>query len=157
MAATEPRNPYAVPYRLEILITELGTTTTIGLSGECDLAEQHAIRDAIQRAVDRSPECVVLDLSQLSFIDSCGIHVVLDLANCAARQDIRVVIIPGPRAVQRPFEVLGLIETLPFLGSAGNLGTARPRSGHLRAAGSGGSRFSPPATSAGPSSRGRRR
>jgi anti-anti-sigma factor len=66
----------------------------------------------------RSPECVVLDLSQLTFIDSSAIHVILGLQKRCAQQNVRLVIAPGPRAVQRPFEVLGLTRALPFLADA---------------------------------------
>jgi anti-anti-sigma factor len=66
----------------------------------------------------RSPECVVLDLSQLTFIDSSAIHVILELQKRCAQQNVRLVIAPGPRAVQRPFEVLGLTRALPFLTAA---------------------------------------
>lgn len=60
----------------------------------------------------------MLDLSQLTFIDSSGIHVVLELQKRSTHQMIRLVIVPGPRAVQRPFEILGLADVLPFLAAA---------------------------------------
>ena len=84
--------------------------------GEWDLAQEPATRKAIQTALERRPECVVLDLSQLSFIDSTGIHAVVELHTRAAQQNIHLVIIPGPRGVQRPFEICGLTDRLPFLG-----------------------------------------
>lgn len=51
-------------------VREQGTTTTIPLGGECDLAGQHASHQAIRSALARFPKCVVLDFSQLTFIDS---------------------------------------------------------------------------------------
>jgi hypothetical protein len=51
---------------------------------------------------------VVLDLSRLTFIDSSAIHIILELQKRCARQQVRLVIAPGSRAVQRPFEVLEL-------------------------------------------------
>ncbi len=109
------RSP-AIPDELKIAARENGTTTTIVVSGEWDLAQEPATRKAIQTALERRPECVVLDLSQLSFIDSTGVHAVVGLHTRAARQNIHLVIIPGPRGVQRPFEVCGLTDRLPFLG-----------------------------------------
>lgn len=61
---------------------------------------------------------MVLDLSRLSFIDSSGLHVTIELQRRAIRQNIRLVIIPGPRAVQRLFEICQLTETLPFANAA---------------------------------------
>ena len=56
----------------------------------------------------------MLDLSQLSFIDSSGVHVLINAHNRCAAQATHLVIIPGPRAVQRVFEICNLIERLPF-------------------------------------------
>jgi anti-sigma B factor antagonist len=103
------------PSQLEIAVAQHGTTTTIVFVGEWDLAEQHATRQAIRSAMACPPECMVLDLSQLTFIDTSAIHVILELQSRAARQNTRLVITPGGRAVQRPFEVLGLAAALPFL------------------------------------------
>lgn len=119
MAVTErDEAPRSVPSRLGITVTALGTTTTIVLAGEWDLAEHQATRDTIRDALRRSPECLVLDLSQLTFIDSSGIHVVEQLHKRSTRLNIRLVIVPGPRAVQRPFQLLGLTDGLPFLAVA---------------------------------------
>ena len=57
----------------------------------------------------------MLDLSQLTFIDSSGIHVILELQKRCAQQNVRFVIAPGSSAGQRAFEVLGLARALPFL------------------------------------------
>ncbi len=116
MAATERADrPRPVPSRLGITVSAHGTTTTIALAGEWDLAEQPATRRAIRDALRPSPECLVLDLSQLTFIDSSGIHVVLELQKASTQQNVRLVIVPGPRAVQRPFEILRLTDLLPFV------------------------------------------
>ena len=56
----------------------------------------------------------MLDLSQLSFIDSSGVHVLINAHKRCAAQATHLVIIPGSRAVQRVFEICNLIESLPF-------------------------------------------
>jgi anti-sigma B factor antagonist len=106
--------PDVNPGGLEIGVSEHGTTTTIALQGEWDIASAPATRDAIRKALDRYPECVVLDLSSLGFIDSGGLHVAVELQRRAARQNARLVILPGSRAVQRLFEICQLSEVLPF-------------------------------------------
>jgi anti-sigma B factor antagonist len=136
MAATDrDRTLRSAPGRLEITVSAHGTTTTIALAGEWDLAELQATRQAIRDALRRSPECLVLDLSQLTFIDSSGIHVVHELHKRSTHQDAHLVIVPGSGAVQRTFEVLGLVDALPFLTAADELGhreipeRRRPRRG----------------------------
>jgi anti-anti-sigma factor len=158
MPGTE-RNPQAHCSRpgLAITVSDQGTTTTVSLRGEWDMAGQPAIRAAIRDVMRRSPECVVLDLTRLSFIDSTGIHDVIELQQRSARQQVRLVIVPGPPAVQHPFKILGLADQLPFLTRGSSTRAARRRSARPQAAGSGGSLPPPPATPAAESSRGRRR
>jgi anti-sigma B factor antagonist len=116
IAVTEPEHSTNAGFgQLEIVVAQRGATTTIAFSGEWDLAEQHTTRQAIRSALASRHECIVLDLSQLSFIDTSAIHVMLELQNRSAQENIRLVIAPGRRAVQRPLEVLGLTAVLPFL------------------------------------------
>jgi len=119
MASTElDHMTHVGPSQLKLVVTEQGTTTTIGLGGEWDLAAQPVTRQAVNSVFARSPECVVLDLTELAFIDVSAIHVVLGLQKRCLHQHVRLVIAPGSDAVQRPFGVLGLIPTLPFLTAA---------------------------------------
>jgi anti-anti-sigma factor len=106
------------PFGLQVVASEQGTSSTVQLKGECDLAAQQLMRNALSHALKRRPECLVLDLSQLTFIDSSGIHIVVELAKRSQRQNFRLVITPGPRQVQRVFEICGLTEELPFLRDA---------------------------------------
>jgi anti-anti-sigma factor len=103
-----------LPFEFRISASEQGTTSTIELEGEWDLVQQAATTDAIGHALDRCPACLLLDLSRLSYIDSCGVHVLINARNRCAEQGVRLVIVPGPRAVQRVFEICGLIEILRF-------------------------------------------
>src|SRR5438445_11398023 len=91
----------AAPDTLSIDVRENGTTTELVVCGEWDMAQQPSARTVIGAALERCPECVVLDLSQLGFIDSTGIHAVLELHSRCMHQNIQLVIIPGSRAVQR--------------------------------------------------------
>lgn len=112
-------NRYAVPMedlnQLEIVTREQGTTTVIELAGEWDLAGAPAARQAIASALTGRPERVVLDLRRLTFIDSSGLHAAIELARRSAAENVPLAIIPGPRAVQRVFEITGVAERLPFI------------------------------------------
>lgn len=99
---------------LQIAVSQTGVGTTIELEGAWDLAEQLRTRQAIGRALATRPECLVLDLSRLSFIDSSGLHAVIGLARRTQRLGVRLLIIPGPKAVQRIFEICHLTDQLPL-------------------------------------------
>jgi anti-anti-sigma factor len=108
---------------LAIAVTGRGTTTIVELDGEWDLAARDTTRTAIGDALSRHPRCVVLDLSQVSFIDASGVHVIAELARRAAAERISLVIAPGPPAVQRVFALCHPIGDLPFAAD----GSPRPR------------------------------
>jgi anti-anti-sigma factor len=88
--------------------------STIEVEGEWDLAQRDVARDAVREALEWRPECLVLDLSRLTFIDSSGVHALIDTSERCAGQGTRCVVIPGRRAVQRVFDVCGVTAILPF-------------------------------------------
>jgi anti-anti-sigma factor len=113
--------------KLEILLSQRGTTTSIELVGECDVAARAGIRDAIPRVLTPDTECVVLDLGRVSFIDASGVGIVVALARRARAQQMRLVICPGPPLVQRVFAMCQLTDALPFLPASPQLQAARLR------------------------------
>lgn len=108
------------------VLTRRGSTSTLELEGECDLAQREALHRVIGEALAARPESLVLDLRRLGFIDSSGVHIVVELAAQAREGHVQLVICPGPRAVQRVFEVCGLTSHLPFVEGAWT-GAGAPR------------------------------
>jgi anti-anti-sigma factor len=64
------------------------------------------------------PERVVLDLSQLTFMDSTGIHAAVELRQLAAHHNAQLEIIQASRAVQQLFALCHLTDVLPFRSDA---------------------------------------
>jgi anti-anti-sigma factor len=110
-----------VPGELRIVAADQGATSTIELEGEWDFGQSDATRDAVAQALHRHPERLVLDLSRLSFIDSSGVHALIETHNHCAAQGTRLVIVPAPPELQRVFEICGLIEILPFAPEASSV------------------------------------
>jgi anti-sigma B factor antagonist len=106
-----PKEP---PYEFRVDTSAQGATTTIEFVGEWDLAQRDATTAAIAQALAGRPACLVLDLTRLSFIDSTGVHGLMNARKRCAEQGAQLVILPGPPAVQHVFEVCGLIGLLPF-------------------------------------------
>lgn len=114
-ASEPPREGRAEePIDLGITVSEQGTTSTLEFAGEWGLAERDSAQAAVEQALQRDPECIVLDLSRVTFIDSSGIHVVVSAAKRCAELDVHIVIIPGPPQVHRVFEICQLTTRLPF-------------------------------------------
>jgi anti-sigma B factor antagonist len=102
---------------LQLTVGQQGTTGILELVGELDVAQEARVREALKQVFDAQPECLVLDLSRLSFIDSTGIGIVIGVKKAAERDGVRLVICRGPLAVQRVFELTGLTSSLPFVPS----------------------------------------
>ena len=50
------------------------------LDGEIDISNAHELGDALAASVSTEAPGLVLDLSELDYIDSAGVHLILDLA-----------------------------------------------------------------------------
>jgi anti-anti-sigma factor len=80
----------------------------IRLSGEIDMSNVDALRRTIEPVVARAPDRVIFDLSTLSFMDSSGIALLLQVS--AKSKSVRVRK-PSP-LVQRMIDATGLTEIL---------------------------------------------
>lgn len=83
--------------------------------GEFDMTGVLRVEPELGRLLETAElDFLLLDLSGLEFIDSTGLGVIIDLDQRARRGDFELSIVPGPRHVQRVFEVTMLSESLPF-------------------------------------------
>ena len=81
---------------------------TIKLTGEIDMSNVEALRRTIEPIVARAPERVIFDLSALSFMDSSGIALLLQVS--AKTRTVRVRE-PSP-LVRRMIDATGLADVL---------------------------------------------
>jgi len=88
-------------------------TLTVALDGELDFATAFGVELRLEEAI-RQADRVVVDLSNLDFIDSTGLRALLESHAAARREGVQLELVPGPEAVQRVFEVAGLLDELPF-------------------------------------------
>jgi anti-anti-sigma factor len=88
-------------------------THTISLRGELDLGTVDDVQRELLRVESSDARRIVLDLSRLTFMDSCGVHLVVD-AHARSRSP-RLRIVRGPRNVQRVFVLTDLHAHLPFV------------------------------------------
>jgi anti-anti-sigma factor len=91
-----------------------GDRHTLILAGELDLASAPALEAAAARLCADGANEIVVDLSGLSFIDSTGLRTILSSISLCEKHLCDVWLIPGQRAIQRLFELAGLLGRLPF-------------------------------------------
>jgi anti-sigma B factor antagonist len=84
-----------------------GTACVVKLAGELDLYNAPQVRDALAKACVDSPERVIVDLSEVEFIDSTALGVLIE----ARRQlkDNRAFLLAAPGLeTRRALEISGL-------------------------------------------------
>ena len=92
-----------------------GGVTRVTLAGEFDLSVAARVEEELTRAAASTPEVLVLDLSGLSFMDSSGLRVVVAADERARRTGQRFVVVNGPDAVRRVFEITKVDEVLELV------------------------------------------
>jgi anti-sigma B factor antagonist len=79
--------------------------------GELDLATVPEVAKAVDELIARGFDALIIDLRATSFMDSSGLHL---LIQCAQRTDARITVIDGPPAVSRLFDLSGARNLVPF-------------------------------------------
>jgi anti-anti-sigma factor len=96
-------------------ITVDGAEARAALSGDFDMNATFTVEPALERVLDEPGlEALTVDLSELSFIDSTGMGVLVRLHSESSSRGVDLALVPGPPQVQRVFETAGLLEMLPF-------------------------------------------
>ena len=88
----------------------------VALAGELDLLVAPLAREALARALHEPRQRLIIDLSGLTFIDSSGLHVLLQAEKRCRKTGRGLVLRPGPPNVQKVFELTNTIRRLPFAG-----------------------------------------
>ena len=89
--------------------------TRLALTGEFDLSSASLIEDVLKEIEEKRPTLLVLDLRELTFMDSTGLRVMVS-ADARARDDARrLAIVQGPEAVHRVFRITGLDDHLEIV------------------------------------------
>jgi anti-sigma B factor antagonist len=93
------------------------TTHVVSLRGEIDALTAPKLGSRLLGLADEGKRGVVVDLSEVTFMDSTGIGVLLNaLTHFSTRQGQLVLVCPTQR-VLRPFEVTGLVGHLTIFDS----------------------------------------
>jgi anti-sigma B factor antagonist len=89
----------------------------LALRGELDLVSEPEVRAQIAGLCARGLD-VVVDLAEVTFIDSSGLRALLGASRAAARSGCRVEIRHARGEVLRVLALTGLSEHLPYLAEA---------------------------------------
>ena len=85
----------------------------LAVSGEVDLANSEVLAEAIRTAIKKwSVAEVVVDLDQVTFLDSSGISVLVAGYNLAADYGVAYFVVNPHDLVRRTLDITGVLTTL---------------------------------------------
>jgi anti-sigma B factor antagonist len=106
----------AEPPSFAITLTRGPGRVTLALAGEMDMTTTPRLQKYLSTLAQTHQGAIVIDLRQLTFVDSTGIRALVAADRHARRDGWHLTILNGPPHVQRVFEISGLSDVLPFAG-----------------------------------------
>ena len=88
------------------------------LSGEIDLSTQTVLLDAFTKELHGPAQRLIVDLTNVTFLDSTGINALLNGHKEAKAAGKQFVIVPGPEQVMHSLKVTGVDTVLDLSGQA---------------------------------------
>ena len=98
--------------RLAVRSYRQGDAHTIELVGELDIEGSPLARRAVSDALEGAAHRIVLDLAGLTFMDSSGVHMIVEAQRRLGDAHRELVIARSPRQVLRVLELCGLTRVL---------------------------------------------
>jgi anti-anti-sigma factor len=79
------------------------------LTGEIDMSNATSVRQQIAESVTPDDDAVIIDMSKLSFIDSAGLHAMIELGTVLdERRQKLLLCLPPKSTIRRAIEIIGL-------------------------------------------------
>ncbi len=94
-------------------VEEQDHAVVVRLAGELDLYNADEVRETLDRVCARDPGRVIVDLADVSFIDSTGLGVLVEARS--KLRDRKTFILSGPQPeTRRALEISGLAKHMPI-------------------------------------------
>jgi anti-anti-sigma factor len=103
-----------VPEPLRTRQDRHGDTVVVVASGEIDVSSAHRLQAELRGLLERCRR-LVLDLRRVAFLESSGLHCILEIDRASRAVSVEFALIPGPPAVHRLFEITRTAERLHFI------------------------------------------
>jgi anti-anti-sigma factor len=103
-----------MPLRITVDRDADGRAGRVKIAGDVDLASAPEL-DRSLSALQAEGRSVVVDMREVSFMDSSGLRVILGADARARSSGSRLILVPGPPGVQRVFQLTLLDRRLEFV------------------------------------------
>ena len=96
--------------RFEVGDARLRDAPGVAVRGEVDISVAEALEEMLEAAIRESAGAFIVDLSELDFIESTGLQVLLRARGLLSREDRELAVVCPHGPVRRVFELTGLSE-----------------------------------------------
>jgi anti-sigma B factor antagonist len=103
------------PSQFEVSAERFGPDALVTVQGELDIATLPELERAVTRMRAQGFERLVVDLRAVAFLDSMSIELLLRLHGELAGTGADLVVVRGPRAVDRIFDLMELDRVLTLV------------------------------------------
>lgn len=104
----------------DIRVSREGSIESVTVTGELDMSNVAALDDALRNALSSGTTSCLLDLSEITFMDSSVVHTVVRWskeAQVSAREGLAILIGGADTEATRVLSMVGLMKRLPVFAS----------------------------------------
>jgi anti-anti-sigma factor len=105
--------PPGAPFQIVVSSAE-GDVRIVALSGELDLEQAPFLSRALEELRANGAGDVIVDLSELTFMDSSGISALVGAARSASADSGSLIVVSPTPTVKRVFDIVKLSELVPI-------------------------------------------
>jgi anti-anti-sigma factor len=103
---------------LKVTNETVGEVPVLHVSGEIDMANAPVIEGTVETEVSNAAHGLVLDLSEVTYLDSAGVRLLYHLeSRLASHQQRLVIIVPSGSVILRTLQAAGVIGSLVLCSS----------------------------------------
>jgi anti-sigma B factor antagonist len=110
-----PGSDGAAPAPFSIQIEHRDSSLIVSISGEFDLGAAEQFEKVAEELRGKDVHDVEIDLRRVSFIDSTGLRMLVDVERIARERELTLRIVRGGSAVERVLQITGLDKVLPLV------------------------------------------
>lgn len=104
---------------VRIEVGDSGEAVMIALEGDLDISGVPTLEKELKRIESQGPGHIILDLRELTFLDSSGLRAIVSADSRGRRDGWKLTVVQGPETVSRVFSItlmdkrLNLVEEPP--------------------------------------------
>ena len=113
-AAEAAGRPAVNPGELQVIVSGAEPEYEVRLLGELDMSTAPQLRDELLRLVSGGATMITVDLSELAFVDSTGLSVLITALKRLRQQGGDMALRSPTAGTRRVLEITGLTEVFPI-------------------------------------------